>query len=494
MKLCAIVLLILFLCFLSVPVALAQTTTPTPLPTGEVTNTQPDSSILHSFISGFDWISSGLIFYTPSLLDSTIKLQDGTELTGMSTFRTIFYDIAVPLFVLITAFVAFRHISNDNAMQLQQFFKRLILIVALFIITPAILSYSIQFTNLLNEKIISSNSYNLSTLLNDFLAGFTQMPVSQSLFGITPIIPNWNTILQLIILIISIGFLLIGFIYIVFQAVIRFIALLVLSVIFPVVLPFALSEKTENITNTYFRTWFSFLIQQPAFVLGFAIVSAILTSIAQAHNNSIGTLFIYSGALIFLGGINVFIGRIFGEGWSLMTTSAQSMIVARNFNKGAVGIARNNNVKRIPGYTKNAIGGTKDLFIKGLNKLKDRGEQKQIKTRETEQKIATLRKELKDQATSSTLSKPGQTIPNETTNRTYSKAKNDNTAKSATSHNSKDDKRPSAKPNQQATNKSNMMTPQKRAPISTRRASTAKPIATKRPKPENRIPRRKVSI
>lgn len=510
MKFIAIFICTVILTFFNASSAFAQTVTVTPNPspalaTNQDSNTVPSgNSILSSFISGFDWISSGLIFYTPSLLDSTIKLQDGTELTGMSTFRTIFYDIAIPLFVLITSFVAFRHISNDNAMQLQQFFKRLILIVGLFIITPAVLSYSIQFTNLLNEKIVSSNTYNLSSFLNSFLESFIQIPMFKGLLGGVLMIPSWDTVLQLIILVISIGFLLIGFIYIVFQAVIRFIALLILSVIFPVVLPFALSEKTENITNTYFRTWFSFLIQQPAFVLGFAIVSAILTSISQAHNNSIGTLFVYSGSLIFLGGINVFIGRIFGEGWSLMTTSAQSMIVARNFNKGAVGITRNENVKRIPAYAGGAIKKTKNMIIKGVNQLKA-GNKAGKATIETKRQIEIQRQALIDKGTMANTSvNQGHITSNEVTNTTFTKAKTESETKSATSQHSRDDKRTESVPNQMTANKPSMMIPHKRSPISTRRASATRPIATKRQtptvtKPQNEIssrktPRRKITL
>lgn len=386
-------------CFFSTPLAFAQTANPTPPATEEIEGAAADGSVLNTFISGFDWVSSGLIFHTPSLLDDTIKLQDGTELAGMSQFRNIFYDIAIPLFVLITSAVAFAHISNDNTAQLRQFFRRLIFIVVLFILTPSILSYSIQFINLLNEKIIAESAYNLSTFVNDFLGGFMQIPMFQQLFGISVLVPSWTTVMELIILIISVGFLLIGFIFIVFQAVIRFIALLVLSVIFPVVLPFALSEKTENIANTYFRTWFSFLIQQPAFVLGFAIVSAMLTSILQAHNNSIGTLFVYSGALMFLGGINVFIGRIFSEGWSLMSTNALSVVGARTVNKGALGFAKHPTVKRIPvqagGILKHAADETKEKLSKYLHKLRpnetkykqsqlsdSRGKPLQIKTRD----------------------------------------------------------------------------------------------------------------
>ncbi len=91
-------------------------------------------------------------------------------------------------------------------------------------------------------------------------------------------------------------------------------------------IPFALSEKTENITNNFFRTWFTFLIQQPAFVLGFAIITTIFGNLLKAHSTSIGTLFIYAGSLLFLGGVNVFIARIFGSGWELLRTNAQSAI------------------------------------------------------------------------------------------------------------------------------------------------------------------------
>lgn len=328
MKVLSSIFLLLIVFLLGVKPVNAQALSPTLSIQQNVAN-EPQASgsgVLNSFFSGFDWVSSGLIFNTPELLGDTITLKDGTVLSGLSQFRTIFSDIAIPIFVLIVSYTALSHITHDNTVQLKNFFKRLVFVVVLFIVTPSILSYSIQFINLLNEKIIAQNAYNIAT----FVQAYVNTEEFRRLIGVSSpfqtLVFNGNTLIQMIVLIIAIGFFLIGFLYIVFQAMIRFISLLFLSVIFPLVLPFALSEKTENITNTYFKTWFTFLIQQPAFVLGFAIVSSILGSIITSHGASMGTLFLFSGSLIFLGGVNIFVGRIFGDGWTMMSANAQSMM------------------------------------------------------------------------------------------------------------------------------------------------------------------------
>ncbi len=358
MKKLSILLLLLFLLFFhSSPVG-AQTTniTPNPAPTPEEPKELKDppansvDGIVNTFISSFDWISSGLIFNTPNLLQETITLGDETKITGISQYRNIFADIAIPIFVIITSFIALSHITHDNSYQLKSFIKRILVVIVLMILTPYILTYSIEFINLLNNKINAQNTLDLVNFITDYtktgdlakLFSFSMNPIE--FFSKFP-----SIMMQLIVMIISIGFLLIGFLYIIFQAVIRFISLLFLSVIYPIVIPFALSEKTEEIVNTFFRTWCTLLIQQPAFILGFAIVSAIFTSILKAHGGNIGILFLYSGALFFLGGVNVFIGRIFGDGWSLLATNAQSML--------ASGAIRGSGFKTINEIKKGAITG-----------------------------------------------------------------------------------------------------------------------------------------
>ncbi len=321
----AIISVILF----SVPSPIfADTPTPTPIPTQipqEATNALGNS--LNGFFSGFDWIADGLIFNTPDVTRDTITLRDGTSLGGISQYKNIFYDIAIPIFAIILAASALLHIANDDKYQLVNFLKRLAFVAILFILAPYILSYSIQFINLLDTQIQQLQVLNLVT----FLTEYVQSGDFNSLlkFSSSPLLFFSPTVLlQMLIIIISMGFLLLGFLYIVFQAVTRFVALLILTVLMPIAIPFALSEKTQNITNNYFRTWFTFLIQQPAFVLGFALITTIFGNLLKAHSSSIGTLFLYAGSLIFLGGVNVFIARIFGSGWELMTINSQSMFAA----------------------------------------------------------------------------------------------------------------------------------------------------------------------
>lgn len=331
-----LLLALLLLLIFSVKSASAQTiTNPTPTPPVSTSTEAPASSsgTLSSFFSGFDWVSSGLIFNTPSILDKIIKLNDGTELSGLSSYRNIFYDIATPLFVLIISFIALSHITHDNTAQLKNFVKRLVFVIALFIITPSILGYSIQFINLLNNAINGQAGLNFISFITDYVNSGDFMKTIQASSSPILLLFSPNSLIQIILFIIAIGFFLIGFLYVVFQAMIRFIALLLLSVIFPLVLPFALSERTENITNTYFKMWFTFLIQQPAFVLGFAIVSTVLGSLLKAHGGSIGTLFLFSGSLIFLGGVNVLIARLFGDGWSLVASNYQSLIASSTINR-----------------------------------------------------------------------------------------------------------------------------------------------------------------
>src|SRR6185437_16044284 len=116
-----------------------------------------------------------------------------------------------------------------------------------------------------------------STFITDFLKNEQQQITNGAdpkQFGIPDSQPSilgvgqsfWQIILQVTLFLIALLFFLIGFLFIAFQFIIRFATLLFLSVLYPIAIPFAISEKTEGITNTYFKTWFMFLIHQPAFV------------------------------------------------------------------------------------------------------------------------------------------------------------------------------------------------------------------------------------
>lgn len=341
-----VVLIALCLFILFVPsIAHAQSASPTPAPNpapvvnfvNEFTVQNEPSSVvvlLKNFIEGFDSFLGGFIFYTPDPLASTIKLKDNSEIPGVGKYRDIFYQIAVPILAIIIAGIAITKIGTNNTHELKAFAVRFIFVIALFLTVPLVLSYSIQFNNLLVAKI--SDTQKFTVFLDDYFDKSQEKITSGEApesFGI----PSFDIslkngifkslgkfIVQIFLFALTFLFLLCGFIYLGFQFIIRFATLLFLGVLYPVILPFALSERTQGIVYTFFRTWFTFLIQQPAFVLGFAIATDIFAAILNAKGPSVGMLFFYTGFLFFLGGVNMLVARIFGDAW----TAASSNMVA----------------------------------------------------------------------------------------------------------------------------------------------------------------------
>ncbi len=341
----------LFFCILSLfnlSPAFAQEPAPTPVaPQVQWTNNftvedQPSViiTLLQDFIEGFDAFMGGFIFYTPDPFGETIKLKDATEIPGITKYRDIFYQIAIPVAAIAIAVIAISRVGSDNAHELKTFGLRFLTTIILFIIVPYLLSYSIQFNNLLVEKITTTQQF------TGFLHDYLDKSEEEISTGEEPEqygVPSYDMsmtggvfrslgkfVVQTFLFILTFLFLLGGFVYIGFQFVIRFATLLFLGVLYPIILPFALSERTSNIVNTFFRTWFTFLIQQPAFVLGFSIATDIFSSILESQGPSVGMLFFYTGFLFFLGGINMLVGRIFGDTWGMLATNMQAAIATRS--------------------------------------------------------------------------------------------------------------------------------------------------------------------
>ncbi len=365
-----IIIFLLFLLFYvsNISLVLAQAPAPTPTPQVQIQWTnefsvqnEPSSiiTLLKNFVNGFDSLLGGFIFYTPDPLADKIVLKDKSEIPGVTKYRDIFNQIAIPVVAIIIAGIALTKITSDNAQQLKSFFTRLIIVTVLFITVPRLLSYSIQFNNLLVAKI--SETQNFTGFLSDYFDK-SQESINTNhnppeTFGI----PSFDIslkggifyslgkfIVQILLFALTFIFLLCGFIYIGFQFVIRFASLLFLGVLYPIVIPFALSSRTEGIVYTFFKSWFTFLIEQPAFVLGFSIATDIFTSILNSKGPSVGMLFFYTGFLFFLGTVNVLVARIFGDVWAAMSTNMYSALTYRavsrpvtapidNFTRGLIG-------------------------------------------------------------------------------------------------------------------------------------------------------------
>jgi|SRR3989344_4248693 len=341
----------LFLLFFSTPCLAEETPQPTPTPIIKYTNefsvqNEPSSiiSLLKNFIAGFDSFLGGFIFYTPDPLANTITLKDKSEIPGVTKYRDVFYQIAIPVLAIIIAGIAISKLGSDNAQQLKSFFIRLLIVVVLFVTVPSVLSYSIQFNNLLVDKI--SNTQSFTGFLNDYFDK-SQEAISNNdnpseTFGIPSFDISLRSgifyslgkfIVQILLFALTFIFLLCGFIFIVFQFVIRFASLLFLGVIYPIIIPFALSERTQGIVQTFFKSWFTFLIEQPAFVLGFAIATDIFTSILNSKGPSVGMLFFYTGFLFFLGSVNMLVAKIFGDVWTAMSGNMYAALSYRAVSK-----------------------------------------------------------------------------------------------------------------------------------------------------------------
>lgn len=380
MRVIVFVYLTLLFFVLTVPRVAAQAETPIPQSVPQSSNEftvqdEPSSiiTLLKNFVEGFDSLLGGFIFYTPDPLASTITLKDHSEIPGVAKYRNIFYQIAIPILAIIIAGIAITKLGSDNTQQLKSFAIRFLIVIVLFITVPSVLSYSIQFNNLLVEKISVTQQF--TSFLNEYFDK-AQEQINQNQDSEKYGIPSFDMslksgifhslgkfIVQVFLFALTFLFLLCGFLYLGFQFVIRFASLLFLGVIYPIVIPFALSQRTEGVVYSFFKSWFTFLIQQPAFVLGFSIATDIFTSILKAQGPSVGMLFFYTGFLFFLGGVNMLVARIFGDIWSTMSTNMLAAISTRavsspvrstigDFKRGLVGGSLSNNFGR---YIHNSV-------------------------------------------------------------------------------------------------------------------------------------------
>lgn len=135
-------------------------------------------TLLKNFITGLDSFLGGFIFYTPDTLGDTITLKDGSEIPGVVKYRNIFHQIAIPVVAIAIAAIAFLRIGSDNAHHLKSFATRFIVTIALFLVVPSILSYSIQFNNLLIKNISEATSY--TTFLHNYFDKAEQEIVSNN--------------------------------------------------------------------------------------------------------------------------------------------------------------------------------------------------------------------------------------------------------------------------------------------------------------------------
>ena len=259
-----------------------------------------------------------------------------TQITSSIYFSNQLVEIVLPLFTLLCIIQGFNFISNDNHIKLKDFLKRFFISIGLFILTPLILSLTILSSNLLSKAILDGTS--LSSSLSNFtvklLVSLNALSSADSLWSgnildfIFKTINPINAITSLFIIIPFI-FLILLLVYICFQFVIRFLNLYFLAVVYPFVIVFAIHPKTNNIVNSYFKQWTTFIIQQPVFILSLKIIIDMIYGLNQNKDVlNVEYLIIFLGSLLFLASINLFTARLWGDVYTTMAQNITSAVGA----------------------------------------------------------------------------------------------------------------------------------------------------------------------
>ena len=355
--------------------------TDTPSATSSATTTGVDSKAnanlvitsVMGFLKNLDSISGGFVFSTPDVFSNSVKLADGTTINGLNAFRNIFYLLSVPVSAIIIFWFGGIGMASNQMQFLKQFAVRIAKFVFMLIFLVPLLSFSINTENLLTTSILSIpqlKEQSFTSFVNDYYSSANQKISSGQSTGESLAVPNPNffdmmssmahVVTELFFFLITLLALVFGLLFIIMQFILRFISLLFLSLIFPLVIPFILSEKTDGILNNYFKIWFTFLIHQPAFALGYVMVMVIVRSMFLNGGASISLLLIYTGSLFFLGTVNILAARIFADSWVALGAS---------FEAGAIAGFGN----RLIGSSAKSLWNNKDKVAEQLGKLKPTG-------------------------------------------------------------------------------------------------------------------------
>lgn len=268
----------------------------------------------------------------------TFSSGDKLITVGFNAFEisNIFLGIVTVILTLLISIRTLNIITDEDsdAAKLKPFIQRIVSTVILILLTPHILGLSIFITNVFVRSFTNNSS--LTTFMGEYLQelrnGVEDAPTESKWFNFGGA-ANPNNLLEGVIsslpLNLSLLLILILFLFISFQFVIRFINLFFLYAIHPLVIVFYAHEKTAYIPTNFWKIWISFLIHQPAFIIGFYIVQQILNDVLIQSGPEPQLLILFLGLLLFLASINIIAGRIFSEGFSAISTNIQSGIASR---------------------------------------------------------------------------------------------------------------------------------------------------------------------
>ncbi len=266
---------------------------------------------------------SGSIFNVLSYSD--VVLSDGGRIDSSIKYSSKLMIIVIPSISLLLSIYVFTELlkEGDSKIPIYQIIMRVVKTVILLIITPHILSLSIQGANLFSKFVM--NNGGMLDFLKNFIDQLSSDPspdnfLSNLFFGGT----SFFGFLQSLPVLIPIMIIVILFIFLAFQFIIRFVQMYFLACIYPLAVLFEVHPKMGSVSRNYWKTWISLLIHQPFFILGYVLVQEMLLQMLKT-GPSLVQIIMFVGLLMFLSGINVLVSKIFGD---VFTSISQNVLAA----------------------------------------------------------------------------------------------------------------------------------------------------------------------
>ncbi len=332
-----------------------DTPTPSSTPTEMSQASSANSTIesIKGFIGNLDSFAGGFVFSTPEdLFSNTVHLKDGTAITNLSLFRNAFAALSVAMVAFLIFSVGGSNMISGKIAFIRPFLGRIIVYCLLVLLVPLLGTQSIKIGNALTTAlttapVLPKAETSLTTFSNDFYTKADQQIASGKSTPESLAVPSagWSSFLQsaghfvvlVVLALASVIALIFGILFILTQFALRFLSLLFLSLVYPLVLPFVITEKTQGIFNNFLKIWFTLIIHQPAFALGYMMVMMIVRSVLDAQGANLGLLFLYITSLFFLGTVNVLAARIFADVWVAAGLNFEAAVAARGMVAGFLG-------------------------------------------------------------------------------------------------------------------------------------------------------------
>lgn len=276
---------------------------------------------------------------TPDVTQDPIYLGEGNKSTisGLNNFRNAFIAVSGSILTLLIALTGVKYLTSNDEKKSEYFstFLRNLLVTGGLLVTSSVLlSFSIKLSNAFSKGITNDQNFtdfaidyfdNLEDALKDNSNDDKKQEVIDNLIDMFVPEQGKNMIAGLgairsLPYMISIAGLILVFLFVGYQFVIRFVLLLFLSLLYPLITPFYLFDQTRGFVINFWRTWTVTLLHQPAFILVYAVVLKVVGGMIMT-GFSLNTLIVLVGSLVFLASVNVYIGKLVGDGWTPLTSN-----------------------------------------------------------------------------------------------------------------------------------------------------------------------------